>query len=204
MGYDKRFVVAFLSGSEEQQEIIRAGKDQIARKNSDTVSFFSTKLTSTSLQDSTDESLLTLIGHGGAGKVGDLGSLQMAQTLHGAGLRKCKMITLIACSGAADEFASGLVSSLALHNNMNPVRVNARKGYVTLEDGKQWVQVGETGFYRQKTGTKILYQWDGTQVTETTAFEGYTDEGIKLVDVTATPRQEIPPAKPRTARKKSL
>ncbi len=139
------------------------------------------------------DSLLTIIGHGtakflahnfdGAGMLRGAGLAKFL--IASCGLKEVGMITLTSCHAGKDP--EGLAGTLhkALANFPDGpkviTKVNARTGTVAMQDGMQFVAPtpDETYLYRQKLGTKRVFEWagDGSQTCEL-AVEGYTAEGL--------------------------
>ena len=151
------------------------------------------------------DSLLTIISHGTktyiANKLGRdefLDAAAMARFLIGdCGLREVQMITLASCNAGKNEigFASRLHRALGNFEG-TPVKtkLNARTGDIVMADGLQFVDTtgleneeGETFFYRQKLGTKRLYEWDANgEPTSSLVTEGHTPKGLfRVGDCTA-------------------
>jgi hypothetical protein len=196
--YNSRYVCDMSPGDEATTD----GAAQILRRHANAVAVDGA---GGCLAGSTNDSLLTLVGHGEAnpnsdsifaklpGLQGEVEGWEVADFLMDVcGLRNVKMITVISCHGAVNGFAKELHESLASRKEGPHIytMVNARTGLTTIQGGIQLVadkeiikKTPETWFYRQKKGTKILFYWDSASVDvrvprSSIVTEGYETDGL--------------------------
>lgn len=142
---------------------------------------------------STETSLVTVIGHGtDEGTEISVSKDGATQLMEGddladhlkdyLGLRAAQMITLVSCSASMDVCGlAGELHSALKHGSVSvTTNLNARTARTVVIEGQQWV-AGETGYYREKIGTKRLYFWDheGDQQSRMVT-EGYTQDGVRI------------------------